>query len=188
MQLFETMLSACSFSSLQRPHQPSELTTPSDGCNAINTVNIMEEMADLSTIEVSGCKGLLSLQVASRGLTEVHAKACVRLQEVVLASRSLQTVDVSHCSQLRSLRLPALQEQQQQPPQGLLLEGEMGGDAVPLAAPASALMPLVALPKLSTLYSEGGLPPDTVIQIRWIKAARRAAAAAATAPTAAGAN
>ena len=84
----------------------------------------------------------------------------------------LQVVDVSHCSQLRLFQLPALQEQLEQQPPPMVDTGAAA--AAPPVTP-----PLVSLPKLSTLYAEGNLPPEIILRIRSIKAARRAVAAAA---------
>ena len=145
-----------------------------DGCNTIASITITEEHAELATVEVSACKGLVSLQVASPALGEMQAKTCPRLQEVVLASGQLRSLDVSHCLQLQRLVMPAivlpaaLQQLPGPPVVAPAVPPPLGPPAVVLAVP---------LPRISTMFSERHLSPETLLQIRAIKAARRAEAA-----------
>ena len=127
-------------------------------------------------VDVSACKGLVSLKISGQGLEEVLAKTCPRLQEVALASRNLRILDVSHCTQLRTLQLPALLEARPVA-EAPAAQGPVVAAAESLSSVSGghvASMP----PKLMTMYSEGNLPEDTVLQIRAIKARRRALLAA----------
>lgn len=183
-------------------------SVPADGCNTVTEVAIPEELASLTTLDVSGCKGLVRLTVTGQGLREVVAKACPRLQEVWVESLQLRRLDVSHCSALQSLVLQVLQQHRgvllpaAPPPPPPPSQGASGapagvwgpapaaaggpsagnGSSAALAAVAAAAsLAAVApdLPQLCTLYAERLLPMDTVALIRAAKAARRASAAEA---------
>ncbi|KAG1661787.1 hypothetical protein FOA52_003708 [Chlamydomonas sp. UWO 241] len=153
-----------------------------NGCNTLSTVVVPPEMDQLSSIDVSGCKGLVALRCASPVLVHVKAKACPRLQLVDLSSPQLATLDVSLCSQLDSLQLAALAPPPPPPLPGQAPPPAPGSVTAAVAAahlPAAPLLPPgVALPRLLCAGSDALLPADTLAQrMRALQDARRALAA-----------
>lgn len=63
----------------------------------------------MTTLDVSGCKSLVTLQCDSPCLALVKARVCPTLRLVRLASPALQTLDITHCPNLTLVELQVLQ-------------------------------------------------------------------------------
>lgn len=62
----------------------------------------------LESIDLTGCRNLMSFSSSSTALTELEAASCSRLYSLTLASSNLITLQLQNCAQLAEVYVPAL--------------------------------------------------------------------------------
>lgn len=61
----------------------------------------------MESIDLTGCRNLLSFSCSSPALSELQAASCGRLYSLTLASSSLLTLQLQNCMQLTEVYVPA---------------------------------------------------------------------------------
>jgi hypothetical protein len=82
-------------------------------CNVVDDICLLLTLhlsgqSELQRLDVSGCRDLTTLSIASPQLQELLAASCGRLCSITLASRRLQTVSLPNCARLSEVNMVPL--------------------------------------------------------------------------------